>query len=171
MHPSDDQPPAGLSATWGLATLRAYLVFYLLSISNVISQHGLPDRGIAFHNLSLVPIPRRQMACVRCHMPHAFRYFFSVQDLIPPLHLVFRHGRMARGAHGLSKVLFGPAMPYPSTPCEQATPETARQLFQGWPTHRAGGLRPSSTLLDTPRCMSMPPLHLVFLPRWRMHFI
>jgi hypothetical protein len=27
--------------------------------------------------------------------------------------------------------------------------------FQGWPTHRAGGLRPSSTLLDTPRRMPM----------------
>jgi hypothetical protein len=40
---------------------------------------------------------------------------------------------MARGCHGLPKVLPWPAMPYPSTPC------------------RAGGLQPSSTPLDTPR--------------------
>jgi hypothetical protein len=26
------------------------------------------------------------------------------------------YGRMARGGHGLPKVLLGPAMPYPSTP-------------------------------------------------------
>jgi hypothetical protein len=45
----------------------------------------------------------------------------------------------------------GPPMPYPSTPCGEATPETALQPFQGWPTHRAGSLHPSSTPLDTPR--------------------
>jgi hypothetical protein len=35
-------------------------------------------------------------------------------------------------------------MPYPFTPCGQATPETAIQPFQGWPARRAGNLRPSS---------------------------
>jgi hypothetical protein len=45
--------------------------------------------------------------------------------------LKYRHGRMARGGHGLPKVSLGPAMPYPSTPC-------------GWPTYRAGGLRLTS---------------------------
>jgi hypothetical protein len=42
-------------------------------------------------------------------------------------------------------------MPYPSTPCGRATPETAIRPFQGWPARRAGGLQPSSTPLDTPR--------------------
>jgi hypothetical protein len=62
-----------------------------------------------------------------------------------------RHGRMARGGYGLPKVSPEPAMPNPSTPCRQATPETALQPFQGRYACRAGGLRPSSTPLDTPR--------------------
>jgi hypothetical protein len=44
------------------------------------------------------------------------------------------HGCMIRGR--LPKVSFGPAMPYPSTPCEQATLETGLQPFQGWPACR-----------------------------------
>jgi hypothetical protein len=55
---------------------------------------------------------------------------------------------MSRGGHGLPKVLPGPAMPDPSTPCRLAAPETALWLFQRCPAHRTGGLRPS---LDTPR--------------------
>jgi hypothetical protein len=39
----------------------------------------------------------------------------------------------------------------PSTPCGRATPEAASRPFQGWPTRQAGGLRLSSTLVDTPR--------------------
>jgi hypothetical protein len=45
-------------------------------------------------------------------------------------------------------------MPYPSTPCKLATPETALWLFQGW----VGGLWAFSTPLDTPRCTPMPAL-------------
>jgi hypothetical protein len=41
------------------------------------------------------------------------------------------HGLMVRGGHGLCKVSPWPAMPYPSTPCEHATPETAVRPFQG----------------------------------------
>jgi hypothetical protein len=67
----------------------------------------------------------------------------------PPL--IPRQARVARGIHGLPKVSSGPAMPNPSTPCWRATPETALRLFRGWPAHRAGGLRPSSTLFDTRR--------------------
>jgi hypothetical protein len=52
------------------------------------------------------------------------------------------HRRMARGGHGLPKVSPESAMPYPSTPCRQAT-------------CKVGGLRPSSTPLDTPRCTAM----------------
>jgi hypothetical protein len=65
------------------------------------------------------------------------------------------HGRMARGGYGLPKVSPGPAMLDPSTPCGQATPERALQPFQGWPARRAGGLRLSSTLLDTARRTAM----------------
>jgi hypothetical protein len=63
------------------------------------------------------------------------------------------HERIARGGHGLPKVSFGPAMPDASTLCRLATPETALRLSQGWPAHRAAGLRPSSNLLDAPRPM------------------
>jgi hypothetical protein len=55
---------------------------------------------------------------------------------------------MGRGGHGLPKVLLRPAMPYPSKPCGWATPETA---ISGGPSCRAGGLRLSSTPLETPR--------------------
>jgi hypothetical protein len=41
-----------------------------------------------------------------------------------------RHGRLARGCHGLPKVSLGPAMSYPSTPCRRATPETTLRPFQ-----------------------------------------
>jgi len=62
------------------------------------------------------------------------------------------YGRMARGDHGLPKVLLGPAMPYPSMPCRRATPETALWLygpFRDDPPY-TGGLRSSSSPLDTP---------------------
>jgi hypothetical protein len=65
------------------------------------------------------------------------------------------HRRMAGGGHGVSKVLLGPAMPYPSMPSKRATPETNLRLFQGWPSHKARGLRQSSIPLDTPCRMPM----------------
>jgi hypothetical protein len=80
----------------------------------------------------------------------------------------FGHGSMAMGGHGLPKVLPGPAMPYPSTPCRQATPITALWPFQGWPAHRAGRLRPFSTPLDTPR--RTPMLSTVTLA-WILGFL
>jgi hypothetical protein len=64
-------------------------------------------------------------------------------------------GRMARGGHELPKVSTGLAIPYPSTFCEQATPEMALWTFQGWPACRAGGLRPSLTPLVTPHLTPM----------------
>jgi hypothetical protein len=65
------------------------------------------------------------------------------------------HGRIARGGHGLSKVSLGPTMPYLSTPCRRATPDTAILLSQRRPTHRVGSPRPSSTHLETPCCTPM----------------
>jgi hypothetical protein len=59
------------------------------------------------------------------------------------------------GGRGLPKVSSGLAIPDPSMPCGRATPETNFQLFLGWPTYRAGGLRLSSTLLVIPRHMPM----------------
>jgi hypothetical protein len=70
----------------------------------------------------------------------------------------FFHSRqacLARGLHGLPRVSPGPALRNPSTPCRRATPETAFRPFRGWPAHRAGGLRPSDTPLDTPRRTSL----------------
>jgi hypothetical protein len=58
---------------------------------------------------------------------------------------------MERGGHGLPKVSTGPNMPDPSTLYGRDTPETALRPFQGWPTCTAGDLRPSFTLLNTPR--------------------
>jgi hypothetical protein len=58
---------------------------------------------------------------------------------------------MERDGHGLPKVSPGPTMPYPATPSGRATPKMVLQPFQGWPPCKAGGLRPSSTPLDTPR--------------------
>jgi hypothetical protein len=64
--------------------------------------------------------------------------------------LCFEQAHMGRGIHDLLKVSPGPAMPNPSTPCRWATPKTALRSFWGWLVRRAGGLRPSSTPLDTP---------------------
>jgi hypothetical protein len=58
---------------------------------------------------------------------------------------------MARSGHGLPEISPGPTMPYPSKPYERATSKTASRRFQGWPARRAGGLRLSSTPLDTTR--------------------
>jgi hypothetical protein len=44
--------------------------------------------------------------------------------------LLEKHGRMARGGHGLPKVSLGPTMPNPFIPCRQVTPETALWSFQ-----------------------------------------
>jgi hypothetical protein len=49
-----------------------------------------------------------------------------------------RHGRMARGGHGLLNVSLGPAMLNPSMPCGRATPETALRWFQVWPSMQGG---------------------------------
>jgi hypothetical protein len=46
------------------------------------------------------------------------------------------HGHMARGGYGLPKVSLRPVMPYRSTACGRAIPETALQPFQGWPARR-----------------------------------
>jgi hypothetical protein len=54
---------------------------------------------------------------------------------------------MRRGGPRLPKVSPRPAMPYPSTPCGQATPKTAFSSFRGWP---AASPRPSFSLMDTP---------------------
>jgi hypothetical protein len=44
------------------------------------------------------------------------------------------HGRMGRGGHGIPKVSPGPAMPDPSMPCGQATPQLGLAIarFKTW---------------------------------------
>jgi hypothetical protein len=66
-------------------------------------------------------------------------YPFSVS-----LIMEFTQARTGRGIHGLPKVSYGPAMPDPYMPCGRATPQTPLRPF-------GGGLRPSSSPLDTPR--------------------
>jgi hypothetical protein len=58
------------------------------------------------------------------------------------------HRRMARGGHGLPKVLLRPALPHPSM-------RWGGPPLQGWLICRVGGLRPSSSPLDTLRCMPL----------------
>jgi hypothetical protein len=53
-------------------------------------------------------------------------------------------------------------MPDPSTPCGRATHETALWPFQGWLAHRAGGLRQSSTSMDTPCRTPMSRIHCLY---------
>jgi hypothetical protein len=45
----------------------------------------------------------------------------------------WNHGHMARGDHELSKVLPGPAMPYPYEACWWAISETPFDCFRGRP--------------------------------------
>jgi hypothetical protein len=56
---------------------------------------------------------------------------------VMPVKRFNNYKHMVRGGHRLPKVSPGPAMPYPSTPCGRATPQTA--------------LRPSSTPLEALR--------------------
>jgi hypothetical protein len=67
--------------------------------------------------------------------------------------------------HGLPKVLFGPAIPYPSMACGQATPETALQPFQGDPP---AGRAACDRLLPvwTPHAVRLGGLGLV-----ELHFV
>jgi hypothetical protein len=56
----------------------------------------------------------------------SYSLFFRPVFYLLPLHITLspsHHGRMARGGHGLPKVSSGPAMPDPSMPCGQATPD------------------------------------------------
>jgi hypothetical protein len=75
-----------------------------------------------------------------------------------------RHGRMARGDYGFLKVPQGTAMADPSKPCGRVSPKTAVSgvawPFQGWPAHRAGGLRQSSTLFHPTPTMKRVFMHI-----------
>jgi hypothetical protein len=118
-------------------------------------QNNLLDAGTHFEEIHR-PGGRRRGGDDDGETRPRLRLLASISNE-PRLHVsdqeqVHMHGRMARGGHGLLKSP-GPAMPDPSTPCRRATPEMAEPLqpFQGWPARRMGSLRPSSTLLDTPR--------------------
>jgi hypothetical protein len=50
---SGNQPPAGLSAARGLATLGAFSVLSYYQLRNDISELGLPDRGTNLFEASL----------------------------------------------------------------------------------------------------------------------
>lgn len=65
---------------------------------------------------------------------------------------------------------FNMGLPCPTLlfPCRRSIPEK----FQGWPTRRAGGLRPSSTPLYTPRRkpMFLPSSMKIFKMMYNTHF-
>jgi hypothetical protein len=86
------------------------------------------------------------LSCPNCRQDASFRIKTAKRKAFTSL-----HKRMARGGHELPKVSPGLAMPNPSMPYGWATPKTVLQLFQDWPTYRAGGLRPSTTPLDSAR--------------------
>jgi hypothetical protein len=78
-----------------------------------------------------------------------------------PLSSPIQQVLMARGIHELLKVSPRPTMPNPSTPYGRTTPKTAIWPFWRWPARRAGGLKPSSTPLDTPYRMGLLPNKLI----------
>jgi hypothetical protein len=96
-----------------------------------------------------IPLPIR--ACGIHHRTNQFFHDYCHEWQHETINHSFRSGRMARGGHGLPQVSPGSAMPNASTPCGRAIPETALRPSQGSPLHKVGGLRRSSTLLDTPR--------------------
>jgi hypothetical protein len=85
-----------------------------------------------------------------CKYRHSVSYEQTIHNNSPRDHQAQTqcHRRMARGGHGLPKVSSRPALTYPSTPCGGPTPKTVLRLFLGWPAHRLGSLRRSSTLLN-----------------------
>jgi hypothetical protein len=96
----------------------------------------------------IVPKPPITMGNVDpfCRGASRLRSWFHVPDFSCPTVFPNQHGCMEKGGHRLPKVSFGLAMYYPST----ATP------------HRVGGLRSSSTLLDTPRRLPVQINHLQY---------
>jgi hypothetical protein len=73
-----------------------------------------------------------------------------------------RYGNMARGGHGVSNVLLGHTVLYPSMPCLTVVSGVARP--------QAGSLWPSFTALDSPRRTPMRRLNCNILTTTGHHF-
>jgi hypothetical protein len=112
---------------------------------------GIYSQGSLFHRCRDNPFGflfKRTHACARRHT-----------------HVLARtnaHRRMAKGGHGLPNVSPGPAMPYLSMPCGQATLKQPYGCFwgsppTGWTLDR---LQLFSNPLNTPHCS---PMHHVYL--------
>jgi hypothetical protein len=128
--PACSQPPVCLTVTQGLTAHRVKVLFH--------SKHppGLNPPMKYDRDHSSVP---RNLTISGRPAPASFKDFLDfpfhfVEHHLFPSSRRSVHGRMAEGGHGLPKVSPGPGMPYPYTPCGQATPENASRSFQGWPT-------------------------------------
>jgi hypothetical protein len=94
------------------------------------------------------PRPKCLLIISLCSWSCSFRYRIRI-PLVLEIFWTWAYGKgwpwatlsFARARH---------ALPF-CTPCRRATPDTALWPFQGWPACKAGGLRPSSTSLETPR--------------------
>jgi hypothetical protein len=72
----------------------------------------------------------------------------------------WNHGRIARGGHRLLTISPGPAMPYPSTPCRRAIPETPFSSFRGGP------LSGRATYCQLLPLLTTHAIHLWFDPKY-----
>jgi hypothetical protein len=82
-------------------------------------------------------------------------YFTGGPDgLVRYCYFIPKHWRMASAAHGLPKVLLGPAMPNPSTPCGR-TPLKPLTAVSVVAVRTDGVLRPSCTSMVTPNRMPL----------------
>jgi len=129
---------------------------YYMVVSRLVNISDKPIKLDSTHRISNIQYERYfetplRRTWVIWLYPQNSHYWPMFRSCILLQEQRLKHGRMARGGHGLPKVLTGPVMPCPSTPCGRVTPETALCSFQGWPTCRVGGLRPSFIPLDTPR--------------------
>jgi hypothetical protein len=71
-------------------------------------------------------------------------YFMGGPDgLVRYCYFIPKHWRMASAAHGLPKVLLGPTMPNPSTPCGRTPLKQPYSRFSGGRPH---GWRPAAIL-------------------------
>jgi hypothetical protein len=83
------------------------------------------------------------------HVPSSLLklWYRELFDPLIPSQVRKRPGRKVRSGRPGQEGAYDKRWPW--TPCGRATPEPTLWPFQGWPVRRAGGLRPSSTPLDT----------------------
>jgi hypothetical protein len=151
------------SRTYIVTPRQSRIVKGIHGLLKVSPGSALPDPsmpcGRATPKMALQPfkgwLACRRVACSRLLSPWTHHTVWGFPTVYCSHSSV--HGRIARSIHGLPKVLLGPTMLYPSTPCGQANSKKALQPFQEWSSLKAGSLWSSFTPLET-RCHT--PMHL-----------